>query len=248
MKENWLGFKFALSYFSIIPVKFQKDTDLSKESILANFLFYLPLVGLILGAMSIGVYLLLRDIPFVSLVIASLSYPMLYGFVHTEAIIDVVDAIYAKHSFKDAYTVIKEPTIGALGALWGVSLLLIKTSLFGYLLYIDEYMIILSVLLASRLSLQVLFVSKEFKSSFLNTLKDSFSTSYLIKSFIVFGFVGTFLAGWWFIAILISSLIISYAVATITAKKLGFYNGDVVGFSLEICEIVVMLGYIVSVI
>lgn len=34
-----LGLKFSFSYFSILPVNFKKDDDLSKKDILNNMLF-----------------------------------------------------------------------------------------------------------------------------------------------------------------------------------------------------------------
>lgn len=124
MNNFILGFKFALSYFTILPVKFKEDDDLSKKEILSFMLFSLPLLGLILGFITLVLYHLLADLSWFGATICAVSYMILYGFIHTEAIIDVVDAIYAKHSGKDAYEVIKEPTIGAMGVLYAFAFLL----------------------------------------------------------------------------------------------------------------------------
>ncbi len=53
MNNLYLGFKFALSYFTILPVKFKKDDDLSKKEILGATVLSLPLIGLILGFLTI---------------------------------------------------------------------------------------------------------------------------------------------------------------------------------------------------
>ena len=108
MNNFILGFKFALSYFTILPVKFKEDDDLSKKEILSFMLFSLPLLGLILGFITLVLYHFLADLSWFGATICAVSYIILYGFIHTEAIIDVVDAIYAKHSGKDAYEVIPD--------------------------------------------------------------------------------------------------------------------------------------------
>ena len=111
MSNIILGLKFVFSYFSILPVKFKKDDDVTKKEVLNYTVFFLPLVGLVLGTLIISLFSLLDSIPILAAIIASCVYFILYGFLHTEAILDVVDAIYARHSGKDAYKIIKEPTV-----------------------------------------------------------------------------------------------------------------------------------------
>ncbi len=115
MNSIYLGLKFVFSYFSIIPVKFKKDDDLSQKEVLNYTMFFLPLVGFVLGTITVVLYNFLDEVPILGAIIASCIYFVLYGFIHTEAVLDIVDAIYAKHSGKDAYKIIKEPTVGAIG-------------------------------------------------------------------------------------------------------------------------------------
>ncbi len=72
---------------------------------------------------------------------------MMYGFIHTEAIIDVVDAIYARHSGKDAYDVIKESTVGAMGVLYAVGFMLLKIAGIIYLLIHSMFSEFISILI-----------------------------------------------------------------------------------------------------
>ena len=88
---------------------------------------------------------------------------MLYGFLHTEAIMDVADAIYAKHSGKDAYEIIKEPTVGAMGVLYGTSLMLLKIVGIAYLLMQGYFMKFITITIISRLSLLLLFDVHKFR-------------------------------------------------------------------------------------
>ncbi len=62
MKAWYLGLKFAFSYFSILPISFKNDVDLSTKEVLGSMLFFFPFVGLVLGLLTVGVYSLLEPL------------------------------------------------------------------------------------------------------------------------------------------------------------------------------------------
>ena len=126
MKQILNAFFFALSYFSIIPV-FVKNMEINNDTYKYT-LVILPLIGAILASLVIGLNLALIEFfnPLYASFVCAVVYLALYGFIHTEAIIDVVDAWFAAYSGKDAYKIMKESTIGAIGALYGFSFVLLK--------------------------------------------------------------------------------------------------------------------------
>jgi adenosylcobinamide-GDP ribazoletransferase len=229
------------SYFTILPVRFKESDDLSKPSILASMLFWLPMGGLVLGTLSVLLYRILFPLEWVAGVVAAVAYMMLYGFLHTEAIMDVADALYAKHAGKDAFAVIKESTVGAMGVLWAVALMLLKVSAIVFLLSYEAYGLFLSALIISRLGLLLLFFTQTFRSSFITTMQKSFGKHYFAGSLLLFGTIGSLLSGWHFFMLLLIGLGVAYLIATTLAKKLGFMNGDVLGTTLESTEIILML-------
>ena len=237
MKKLYLGLKFVFSYFSILPVHFAKDDDLSAPQVLASMLFFLPLVGLVLGSMSLALYTLLASLEWLGALITAVSYMMLYGFLHTEAIMDVADALYAKHSGKDAYEIIKEPTVGAMGVLWAGCMVLLKVGGIVFLLLHGEYALFLSVLIISRLGLLLLFFTQTFRSSFITKMQEGFSKSYFISSLILFTLIGVLLSSWYFMVLLSLGLLFAYLLSNFIKTKLGFINGDVLGTTLESTEI-----------
>ena len=241
MRDYWLGLKFMFSYFTILPVHFKESDDLSKPSILASMLFWLPMGGLVLGTLSVLLYRILFPLEWVAGILAAVAYMMLYGFLHTEAIMDVADALYAKHAGKDAFAVIKESTVGAMGVLWAVALMLLKVSAIVFLLSYEAYGFFLSALIVSRLGLLLLFFTQTFRSSFITTMQRGFEKSYFAGSLLLFGTIGTLLSGWHFFILLLIGLGVAYFIATTLAKKLGFMNGDVLGTTLESTEIILML-------
>lgn len=239
-KNFYLGFKFSFSYFSILPISFKNTDDLSQKEVLASMLFFLPLVGLMLGLGSVVLFSLLIKLTWFGALISAILYMVLYGFLHTEAICDVADAIYASHSGKDAYQIIKEPTVGAMGVLFSTAIILVKTAGMVFLLLNNYLMELVAILIISRLSLLLLFDVHQFRSSFANSLKTALSKPYIISSFTLFSIIGIMLtANFMFLLLtgLILALLISYAIKS----KIGFINGDVLGATLEGVEVLLFI-------
>jgi len=236
MKNFYLGFKFAFSYFSILPIAFNENDNLTDKCVLASMLFFLPLVGLVLGAVIVIFFLSIAHLGWYASLISAVLYMMLYGFIHTEAVIDVADALYASHSGKDAYSIIKEPTVGAMGVLYAIGLVLLKVAGVVYLFNHHLLMEFIAVLIISRLSLLMLFKIHTFKSSFATLLKESLSNSYLIASFTLFIIIGSIFLHK-FIFLLIIGLLFAYLISQWIKSKINFVNGDVLGATLESVEI-----------
>ena len=67
-----------------------------------------------------------------------------YGFFIQKLFVDVVDAWFASYSGKDPYKIMKESTIGAIGALY-VLFCFLKVGIITYVLYEKQYMLFLIV-------------------------------------------------------------------------------------------------------
>ena len=231
-----------LGYFTLLPVRFNTSDDLSHPKVMGAMLFWLPLAGLVSAGGSVLVYLLLAKLGWLGAVIAAMVYPMLYGFLHTEAVADVADALYAAHSGKDAYSVIKDPAVGAMGVLWTVAVVLLKTALIVYLLMHGAWALFVTAAISSRMGLEMLFFTQTFRSSFIQTLQRGFDSKLFGGSMALFLLVGLAVTGARFFLVAALAMGVSYLVATHIGKKLSFLNGDVLGATLETTEIVLMLG------
>ncbi len=230
-----------LGYFTLLPVRFNTSDDLSHPKVMGAMLFWLPLAGVVSAGGSVLVYLLLGKLGWLGAVVAALVYPMLYGFLHTEAVADVADALYAAHSGKDAYSIIKDPTVGAMGVLWTVAVVLLKTALIVYLLMHGAWALFVAAAISSRMGLEMLFFTQTFRSSFIQTLQRGFDGKLFGGSMVLFLLVGLAIAGEKFFLVAALAMGVGYLVATRIGKKLGFLNGDVLGTTLEATEIVLML-------
>lgn len=241
MNTYYLGLKLMFSYFTILPVAFSKKDDLTHPKVLASMLVFLPFAGIVLGGISLVIFTLLEPLQWFGAIVAAVAYMMFYGFLHTEAIMDVSDALYASHAGKDAFTIIKESTVGAMGVLWAGCMVLLKVSGIVYLLLHQAYGLYLSILIVSRLALLVLFYTQTFRSSFITKMQVGFTNIHFLSSFILFSLIALFLDGWHYLLLLIVGVCFSYILANTLKKKLGFINGDVLGTTLESTEILLLI-------
>ena len=239
-KNLYLGIKFSFSYFSIIPIKLKSTDEIFNPHILNVMLLFLPFVGYLLGLATVTLFSILSFLGWYGAIFSAIFYMILYGFLHTEAIIDVFDAIYASHSNKDAYEIIKEPTVGAVGVLYGISFLLLKISGIVFLLTHALFLEFIAVLVISRLSLLSLLVFHDFKSSFVTQLKESLDYWFLALIFILITITASiFLKS--FLIWLIIGTILGFSISIFFVNRLKFVNGDVLGATLESVEILLFL-------
>lgn len=246
MKEIWLGIKFSLSYFTLLPVRFREEDDLSGGAVLSSMLAFFPLIGVILSALSIGVFLALESLGWFAAILAGVAYMAFYGFLHTEAVIDVADAAYAAHSGKDPYAVIKEPTVGAMGVLYGTAFLILKVAALSTLLMHHLFWEFVAIALISRLGLLSLIATREFRSSFVSQLRGSLPIRPLIVLSTLYAAAGVWLLSWPFIALITCGVASAFLLAALMKRSLGFLNGDTLGASLEGAELMLMIGVLAA--
>lgn len=241
MSNFILGFKFALSYFTILPVSFKEGVDLSTKEVLDKLVFSMPFVGLLLGSLTLLLYSFLDSLPWLGAVISACFYMVLYGFLHTEAIADIADAIYAKHSGKDAYEVIKEPTIGAMGLLYTSIFLILKIAAIVFLFINNLLLEFLAVVIISRICIQFVIYTSEFRSFFLTKLNESFQTKSFLISITIFSIFIVFILGFKFLWFILAGFVLAFLIAKFIKKSVGFLNGDALGTILEALEILLCI-------
>jgi len=240
LKNLTLGLKLSFSYFSLLPMPFKASDELSHKGVLASMLLFFPLVGIILGFLTLALHSLLEPLSWFGGIISATVYMTLYGFLHTEAVCDVADAIYASHSGKDAYNIIKEPTVGAMGVLFSTAIILLKVAGIVFLFLHGFFMEFVATLIVSRLSLLLLFKVHTFRSSFATQLKTALTKPYLIGAFFIFSLLGSMLTAH-FMPLLLMGLLLAFVISYVIKSKIGFVNGDVLGATLEGVEVLLFI-------
>lgn len=239
MKYMIHGFLLALSYFTIIPVN--KELDITGKTYKYMLLSF-PLIGLILATLTVGSFLFFEKFyhPMYAAIIPSVAYLISYGLIHLEAVCDVVDAWTAKYSNKDVYEVMKDPHIGAIGALAAFCLVILKVSILTLLLYERKFEVIFICLMFSRLNLVFALNYFEFrKESFLaKCLKKEATRAVMFKSFVYI--IIAFLINVNVAMLFVISVCLFFISLKILQKRFGFLNGDCIGFSIEKTEVILL--------
>lgn len=215
------GIKYSISYFSVLPIKigiFEANDNFYK-----GVLFGLPLIGLISALITIIIFIILPFPIIYKSILCSILYLFLNGFIHLEGVGDTIDGYFASFGKKDVYEVMKEPQIGAIGAIGTFCFILLKILGLSYLLYCEQYIFIILAFVLSRSSIFFALDLKFHKDSiFIQCLQNSIKVSFVFKLL--------------FLPIDILTKIILRKLK----KQLGFLNGDTLGFNIELTEIILL--------
>lgn len=243
MKTFIQGLLLSFSYFTVLPV--QLKAIASSKKLYATLLISLPFTGFIIAFITLLSFFFFKE--FMPLnycaILSACIYLCLYGFLHLEALCDVIDGYFASLSGKNVYEIMKDPHIGAVGAIGTFVFVLLKVAVITFLFIESKEEIFLAAVIFSRLGLIFGLFAFSFhtKSTFALQLKSGTSLRLVILTFIGYS-VFSYLA-LDFQSVFLFSLI---GIATISLvlyvlkKKFGFLNGDCLGASLEKTELILL--------
>ena len=215
------GLFYGISYFTTLPVKLKKfEAD---HKFYSGVIYSLPLSGLLLAIITIFLFLILPFPVIYKAIFVAICYLFFYGFIHLEAVADTIDGYFASLSKKDVHNIMKEPQIGAIGAIGTFSIVLLKVLAIAYLLYSEMYIFIVLAFILSR---STIFSSLELEfhkeSKFIESLQDVHKPNIFLKT-----------------ALLPINFFTKVHLSFIK-RKLGFLNGDTLGFHIEITELLIL--------
>ena len=120
--SEWLdGFSMAWGMFLAIPCPLRRWNEKAREKMLVC----LPLVGLAVGGIWLGLYLLLRHAAIGGLyafLMAALPW-LVTGFMHLDGYMDVCDAVLSRRELATRQRILKDSHCGAFAVIGMVLLL-----------------------------------------------------------------------------------------------------------------------------
>ncbi|MGC8566345.1 MAG: adenosylcobinamide-GDP ribazoletransferase [Caldisphaera sp.] len=232
-------FLSLLSFFTIIPTKQNSLIDASE-------VFYLsPIIGIIEGLIiSLASYLLF----FPQIINASLlliSHIIITGALHLDGFADYSDVIGSRKTGIDALKILKDPRKGSFAIVFTSCLIILRLSLF--FIFDKSYEIILLSYLAgleSSYLISFFGTAPNYDGSGSLFIKNSKNNKKFIINLIIY------LALLFLILFLFKNYILIYSQISLLAipiiirdskKRIGFTNGDVIGFTIEVVEIISLL-------
>ncbi len=238
MKTFFEGLILSLGFFSIFRVPYTvKNINKKHYGYMAIGLLS---VALVLCVTTVFIYIGVSKLinPLYGAVFASLFYLLLYGFLHLEAVADIVDAYFAAHSGKDVRVVLKDPSIGAMGAIGVFVFILFKVLAISYILYNSLFSFFILSLVLSRFCAVCLLKYGSFhkESKLAISLQEGLEDRYFfpVAAFVVC--LVLYISPLMIVIALLSGLLLYRWII----KNIGFLNGDGVGFFIEIQELMLL--------
>lgn len=232
----------AFGYFTRVPIPPAIGFD---PRDLAGAARYFPLVGAFVGAVGALVYLL-ASLVFPSGVAVLLSMAatlLLTGALHEDGLADCCDGLGGGATREDALRIMRDPRLGAFGAVGLMMALSLKWQTLAALPAARAAWAMIGAHAASRaLAVSYLathdYAREEGKA---RPVAQRMSPRVLAASFAL-GLPWLFVPDWRAgVCALAVALVLRFALARYFARRLGGYTGDCLGFAQQLFELVVYL-------
>ena len=237
-------FILAVQLFTRIPIKKQVAV---KDDTLVNGVVFWPLIGLITGAIQLGVYYLLSFIMArpAAIVLAVLTQIVINGGFHLDGLCDTADGIYSARTRERMLEIMKDSRIGTNGVIAALFDILLKITLLGQLAHPMIPMLLMPV--AGKLVQGILI----YKASYAR--KEGLGNAYIGKIslpvFVISTAVGTvimagilvFSGSLWLIFVPFICLLFAFGFRRYIEAKLGGLTGDILGAGSELTEIIFLI-------
>ena len=238
-------FLIALQFLTILPLK---KNYLEEEKDLAGSMIFYPLVGLLIGLLTLWIYRFSERffIPSISLIFAFIAGIIFTGALHLDGFADCCDGFYAGKNKEEILKIMKDSRIGTMAVVGLFCLLLLKFSLYFSLLFKDQlkdaFLIVPVIsrwLMTVSASLYPYAREEGTAALFLKYIgkKELFFSSLLLSVIIapVLGFNGITVAAFSFSAV--------WFFLQLVKRKIGGLTGDILGAVNELAEITALFVF-----
>ncbi len=233
------AFLLAVSLLTRIPVAALDDVQAKDSGYSA--LFY-PLVGLIIGVLLyFPVFFFPNASPLLLAAIMITGWAVITGGLHLDGLADSADAWLGGGDDKEkTHRIMKDPLVGAAGVVAIVCVLLLKFSALTALLKVGSNGLIILAPVIGRSMILLLFRTSQYVSNqgmahdvvnYLPRMASMWGIGVCVLAGVIFSFWGMLcvLGGFWLLRRLM-------------LKRLGGCTGDTVGATVEISEMLFLIG------
>jgi cobalamin 5''-phosphate synthase/cobalamin synthase len=246
MKNFFKSFIISFSMYSILPMP---RIDWDRDSMKYTF-FFLPWIGLLMGGLTYGWFLLSAECGFNSVftaVILALLPIVLSGGIHMDGLIDTCDAIFSYGEREKKLEILKDPRTGAFGVIGCAVYLLLLLGSYSQLLQTPKYAaILLLTFFVSRSlgAIALLSVAKAKKDGLGTTFADAAGRRFNLTALYVY-LVAVFvlmLCLNWILGVVLALVLGGYVAWYIRSikKNFGGITGDLTGFLISSSELVIL--------
>lgn len=238
-------FFHALMFYSRIPVG---KINYSEER-LAQSLRYFPLVGIIVGSIGAGIFVL-ANIVFphsLSVIFALVAMIATTGALHEDGVADFFDGFGGGYTKERILAIMKDSHIGAYGVIALVLLFLFKFSLLISIVSQKLPVVLIAAHASSRLIAIILMKLSTYartENSKSSHSRRPLSVVTLLVAFI-FGILPFLFIPWQVtVVVLVVYAILLWSIKTYVERKIGGFTGDILGALQQFGELAFFAVYI----
>ncbi len=231
------SFLFSIQFLTIIPISLKK----ANKATIKNSTIFFPLIGLMIGLLNYGFYLLcIKIFPMtIAVFLSIIFYYVITGALHIDGFADTMDAILSRSKGSKFLEVLRDSRIGVGGGLAIAGAFLFRyiilttlhNKLFAFIL-----VPVVSRWLASVMCNTFHYIRVQGKG--MSFIKPNIKN--MLLSSMVFGIIYIFFAGIYFYYIIIG-LVLMLISATYFYRKIKGLTGDILGFYIELGELLLLL-------
>ncbi|HBX44495.1 adenosylcobinamide-GDP ribazoletransferase [Limibacterium fermenti] len=245
MKQQLNLFFHALMFYSRIPAG---KIDYSEENLTKAFRYF-PVVGILVGAIGGGVFLLFRLIfpDAVGIAAALAAMTLATGAIHEDGFSDFFDGFGGGQTKERILAIMKDSTVGAYGVTAIVLLFLIKFSILSAISPASMLPALIAAHASSRVMPVVLINTSQYarkeNSKAMHTRHRTDGVTFSLA--LVFGALPLLLIPWQTAVILIPAYaLIWFLLKRYTERKIGGFTGDVLGAMQQFSELAFYLVFV----
>lgn len=234
-----MGFWVAIEFLTIFPTPSRREPTAEG---FGQSLTYFPLVGLMLGAILLGLHYGLTLIlpPSVVNALIIIALVILTGAHHLDGLIDTCDGVIAGKSKEERLAIMSDSQVGAFGIIAAFLLLLLKY------VSLSSAPILPALLLMPTLSrwtlVSIIFIFPYAKSSGMGlAFKQGANWQRLTISTVITLVIAVIILKLWGLALIAALWLIIFGIASYFRSRLGGLTGDNYGAINELAEVLVLL-------
>lgn len=239
IKNHIFGIRLAFSMMTVLPFRMH-EFRAGMNGVAAA---YYPLVGLVLGGIVYAIYVLLHGVlPEYFLRVALFAlFTALYGALHLDGFVDTIDGLFASPS--RALEAMKEPTIGAMGAIYGFLFLALKLSAF---MTITDFWLFALIPMLSRFGGTIAMYAYPYvrPSGMGHAAKMELTTKLSLYSTLLVS-AAILLVDRHFFWLLVLSVIATLVIGKFLSRRFGGLSGDMYGFIIESVELSLLCAVVI---
>lgn len=243
------AFRIAFAMYSKIPMP---KVDWNKKN-MRYAICYFPLVGAVIGAMSIGLCFFLERLGVGLLLKAGglMLVPFLVtGGIHMDGFLDTVDARSSYKQREEKLEILQDPHTGAFALIGGAIYFILTFALFSEICFYEMQFLAIGYVYTRALSgLSVVTLKGAKKEGLLATFSSRSEKKRVIGSmlfYIIFcAAVLCSLDVITGIACLLTGVLLFWYYKRMSYREFGGITGDLAGFFLQLCELGLLLVVVV---